>query len=52
MAAHRFDEVYHLLQTGKPVFVTAYEAGAPAIRFVGLSTSKESVGEGLVESDA
>lgn len=52
MAAHRFDEVYHLLQTGKPVLVTAYEAGVPAICFVGLSTSKESVGEGLVESDA
>ncbi len=52
MDAHKFDEVYHLLQTEKPVFFTAYEAGTPAIRFVGLSTSKESVGEGFVDSDA
>jgi len=52
MAAHRFDEVYHLLQTEKPVYFSAYETGTPAIRFVGLSTSSESVGEGLADSDA
>ena len=50
--AHKFDEVYHLLQTEKPVYFTAYEAGAPAIRFAGLSTSQESVGEGLADADA
>jgi hypothetical protein len=52
MDRHRFDEVYHLLQTEKPVFFTAYEAGSPAIRYVGFSTSEESVGEGLVDADA
>lgn len=53
VAAHRFDELYHLLQTEKPVFFSAYETAPPTvIRFVGLSTSKESVGEGLVDSDA
>ncbi|MFE7846666.1 hypothetical protein ACFUTX_15890 [Microbacterium sp. NPDC057407] len=41
-----------MLQTEKPVFFTAYELGAPAIRFAGLSTSDESVGEGLVDADA
>lgn len=49
---HQFDEIVHLLQTEKPVFFTAYELGAPAIRFAGLSTSDESVGEGLVDADA
>ena len=52
MAAHRFDEVYHLLQTEKPVFFSAFETGTPAIRFVGFSTSPESVGEGLADTDA
>lgn len=52
LAAHKFDEVYHLLQTEKPVYFTAYETGSPAIRFVGFSTSAESVGEGFVDSDA
>ncbi len=52
IASHRFDEMYHLLQTEKPVFFSAFETGAPAIRFVGLSTSPESVGEGLADADA
>ena len=52
MDAHKFDEIYHILQTENPVFFTAYEAGSPAIRFAGFSTSKESVGEGLVDADA
>lgn len=52
LAAHKFDEVYHLLQTEKPVYFTAYEAGSPPIRFAGFSTSEESVGEGFVDSDA
>lgn len=52
MDAHKFDEIYHILQTEKPVFFTAYESGSPAIRFAGFSTSKESVGEGLVDADA
>ncbi|WP_405217315.1 hypothetical protein [Agrococcus sp. Ld7] len=52
LASHKFDEVYHLLQTEKPVYFTAYETGSPAIRFVGFSTSTESVGEGFVDSDA
>ncbi|MEA2002123.1 MAG: hypothetical protein U9N84_09610 [Actinomycetota bacterium] len=52
MDVHKYDEVYHMLQTEKPVFFTAYEAGSPAIRFAGFSTSQESVGEGLVDADA
>ena len=52
MDRHKFDEVYHLLQTEKPVFFSAFEAGNPAIRFAGFSTSEESVGEGLADSDA
>ncbi len=51
-SAHKFDEIYHLLQTEKPVYFTAYETGSPAIRFAGLSTSPESVGEGLTDADA
>lgn len=50
MEAHKFDEVYHLLQTEKPVYFTAYESGS--ILFAGFSTSEESVGEGLVDTDA
>lgn len=52
MAAHRFDEVQHLLQTEAPVYFTAYEVGSPAIRFAGFSTTPESIGEGLVDADA
>jgi hypothetical protein len=50
MDAHKFDEVYHLLQTEKPVRFSAYEYGA--VRFVGFSTGAESVGEGLVDADS
>lgn len=49
---HQFDEIVHLLQTEKPVYFSAYELGSPPIRFAGLSTSDESVGEGLADSDA
>ncbi len=50
--AHKYDAIYHMLQTEKPVYFTAYETGSPAIRFAGFSTSNESVGEGLVDADA
>jgi hypothetical protein len=50
MDAHKFDEVYHLLQTEKPVYFSAFEAGSPPIRFVGISTSDESTGEGLIDT--
>ena len=52
LAAHKFDEVYRMLQTEKPLYFSAYETGTPPIRFAGFSTSAESVGEGLVDSDA
>ena len=53
MSKDRFDTVYHLLQTEKPLYFTAYETdGANPIRFAGLSTSSESVGEGLVDANA
>jgi hypothetical protein len=50
MDRHAFDEIYHLLQTEKPVRFTAYEYDS--LRFVGFSTDTESVGEGLVDADA
>ena len=50
VAAHRFDEFYHLLQTESPVFFTAYETGT--IRFVGLTTDPEGTGEGFSDPDA
>lgn len=52
LPSHQFDEIVHMLQTEKPVYFTAYELGSPAIRFAGLSTSNESVGEGLADADA
>ena len=49
----KFDDVRHLLQTEKPVYFTAYETdGGSPIRFAGVSTDAESVGEGLVDSDS
>lgn len=51
--AHKFDEILHLLQTEAPMYFTAFETeGASPIRFVGFSTTAESVGEGLVDADA
>lgn len=52
LPAHQFDEIVHMLQTENPVYFTAYELGSPPIRFAGLSTGEESVGEGLVDADA
>lgn len=50
--AHKFDEIYHLLQTEKPVFFTAYEIGSAPARFAGISTSREPVGEGFADPEA
>ncbi|MCP4305727.1 MAG: hypothetical protein GY788_12795 [bacterium] len=52
MDRHKYAEIYHMLQTEKPMYFTAYEAGSSPIRFAGFSTSEESVGEGLVDADA
>jgi hypothetical protein len=52
MDAHKYEDIYHMLQTEKPVYFTAYEAGSPVIRFAGFSTSNESIGEGLIDADA
>lgn len=51
-ASSRFDRTLHLLQTEAPLYFTAYEAGSPPIRFAGISTTRESVGEGLTDADA
>lgn len=48
----KFDEVYRMLQTESPVYFTAYEAGSPPIRFAGLTTDPEGLGEGVKDSDA
>jgi hypothetical protein len=50
MAASRFDTVYHLLQTEKPIYFTAYEFDS--LRFAGLTTDPEHLGEGFRDSDA
>lgn len=51
MHSSRFEAVYHLLQTEKPIFFTAYEVGSPTIRFAGLTTDPEHLGEGFRDSD-
>ena len=52
MGVDRFDIIYYLLQTEKPVFFTAYELGNPPQRFAGLSTNPEDTGEGLKDANA
>lgn len=53
MGMDRFDIIYHLLQTEKPLFLTAYEdAGPPPLRFAGLSSDAESTGEGFKDANA
>lgn len=46
----QFDRIYHLLQTEKPVFFTAYEYDA--VRFAGFTTDPETTGEGFRDSNA
>ena len=52
MGLDRFDVIYHLLQTEKPLFFTAYESGNPPIRFAGLTSDKEGTGEGFKDANA
>lgn len=46
----RYDEMYHILQTEKPVYFTAYEFGTT--RFAGITTDPEATGEGFKDADA
>ena len=48
--AHKFDELYHLLQTESPIFFTAYESGS--VKFAGLTTDPEGTGEGFKDPNA
>jgi hypothetical protein len=50
----RFDIIYHLLQTEKPLFFWAYEIPStiPPTRFAGLTSSPEGTGEGFKDPDA
>ena len=50
LPSSQFDRIYHLLQTEKPVFFTAYEYDA--VRFAGFTTDPEATGEGFRDSDA
>lgn len=50
MDRHKFDELYHLLQTESPVFFTAYESGS--VKFAGLTTDAEGTGEGFKDPNA
>lgn len=52
MNLDRYDDMYHILQTEKPVYFTAYELGNPAIRFAGLTTDPEATGEGFRDAEA
>jgi hypothetical protein len=53
LAAARFDQIYHLLQTESPVFFTGYEYILPGttIRFAGLSSDPEPTGEGFRDAE-
>jgi hypothetical protein len=51
MSVDRFDTFYHLLQTEKPVFFSAYETGNPPISFAGLSSDAEGTGEGFRDAN-
>ena len=48
----RYDDMYHILQTEKPVFFTAYESGNPLNQFAGLTTAPETTGEGFRDAEA
>lgn len=52
MNLDRYDDMYHILQTEKPVYFTAYELGNPSIRFAGLTTDSEATGEGFRDDEA
>lgn len=54
MGMDRFDIIYHLLQTEKPLFFWAYEIPStiPPTRFAGLTSSPEGTGEGFKDPDA
>ncbi|WP_447971368.1 hypothetical protein [Nitrospira sp. M1] len=52
MNLDRYDDMYHILQTEKPVYFTAYELGNPSIRFAGLTTDSEAIGEGFRDEEA
>jgi hypothetical protein len=47
---HRKHETRDLLQTEKPIFFSAYEFDS--LRFAGLTTDPEHLGEGFRDSDA
>ncbi len=47
---NKFDGMLHMLQTEKPLYFTAYETGG--VRFAGVTTDEEALGEGFRDSDA
>lgn len=50
MSLDRYDDMYHLLQTEKPVFFTAHEFNN--YQFAGLTTDPEATGEGFRDAQA
>jgi hypothetical protein len=54
MGMDRFDIIYHLLQTEKPLFFTAYKLTntVPPTQFAGLSSDAEGTGEGFKDPNA
>jgi hypothetical protein len=54
LSSGRYDEIYHLLQTESPVFLTAYEfpiGGNVFLRFAGISSDPEATGEGFRDAN-
>jgi hypothetical protein len=47
-----FDDIYHMLQTEKPVYFYAQVPDDPVFRLAYFSTSPEPPGEGLVDASA
>jgi hypothetical protein len=50
MSAGLYKQVYQVLQTESPVFFTAYEFSG--LRFAGINTDAEAIGEGLRDAQA
>jgi len=53
IAANRFDELYHVLQTESPLFFSAYEfpIGGTTLRFAGVTSDPEATGEGFRDAN-
>ena len=51
MNVDRYDDMYHMLKTEKPVFFTAYELGNPSIQFADLTIAPDATEEGFRDAE-